>query len=114
MDYEPGTRDPFSGQVFGSGVDAVCSWRIWGGHDPNLWIAIAAGREGELIEPDECRYDAGDRETLRFYASPRQRAVARRKAKSLVKKHSLAVRRVAKGLRDNRTLTGDDIRALIG
>lgn len=114
MYYQPGTPDAFSGQVFGSGVDAVCSWRLWSNPDPNLWIAIAAGREGELIEPDECRYDFGDREVLKQLASAPQRARARRKARSLVKKHSLAIRRVAKGLRENRTLTGDEIRALIG
>lgn len=113
MDVVPGEPTLFWGTAFGAGTDAVCSWRMWDTYDPDLHVATAAGREGELIRPHETRLDGGDRLCLREWATPRQRARARRRAKSLVKTHELAIRRVAAALADRRVLTGDEIRELI-
>lgn len=112
MDYVPGTAT-FHGAVYGAYVAAVCAWRFWYYDDPDCHTALAAGREGEKLGEWGIRLDDNDRGQLRVAASPTERARARRRAASLVRKHSLAVRRLAKALGDRRSMTGDEIRALI-
>lgn len=110
MDYVSGTPCA-SGWVF-SAADAVTSWTWWDYSDPNALIAVAAGRYGEEIEPDPLAdYHVGDDEVIREATrSPMKRRTARRRAKALVAKHELAIRRVAKALKERRYMTGDEIR----
>jgi hypothetical protein len=112
MDYVPGNPTTH-GEVFGDGVTAVCSWDPWP-FCKELYASCAAGREGELLAGgDEERHDHGDRERLREWASPRERRVAHQTAKALVRRHELAVRRVAKALAERRVMTGTEIREVI-
>lgn len=113
MDYTGGKPDVFGWNVYGDDVAALCTWQVWDYSDPDHQIAIAAGRAGELIDPAPDRFDRGDSAILRSAAAPAARVRARRRARALVKKHNLAIRRVAKALSEKRVMTGDEIRALI-
>lgn len=116
MDVLPGVPTHFWGAVYADDTQAHCTWTsLWDYDDSLHWIAIAAGREGERIDPDpDWRYDGGDAAILRAACrNPLLRRKARRAAAKIVRDNELAVRRVAKAAAEHRVLDGDEIRRLI-
>lgn len=114
MDYVEGTVAVFDGNVYAGSVEALCTWDSNMLTIQELLTGIAAGRQGENIAPDPAGWhNWGDLDMMRCYGSLTSRTRARRKAKSLVRRHELAIRRVAAALAERRTLTGDEIRTLI-
>jgi hypothetical protein len=112
MDYVGGTPTVV-GMVYGGDVEAVCSWEWWN-YGPDCFTALAAGRVGErIVEFNDERFDVGDSDVLREVATPDERRVARRRAESLVRRHELAIRRVAAALGKRRFLTGVEVRELM-
>ncbi len=113
MDYASGAPTLY-GEVFGDEVAAVTSWIEWELSDPDYHVAVRAGREGELIDPVPFwRFDNGDQAQLRRVAGRSARRRAASRAKTLIRTHELAVRRVAAALAERRTMTGDEIREVI-
>lgn len=114
MDYKAGEPSVFSGMRYWGGVEAVCTWDLWALDDPKIRVAVAAGREGEKIDPDPAqRYDGGDQKMLDELADAADRRKARRRAASVVKRHELPIRRLAKALSERRVMTGEEIREVI-
>ena len=109
MDYVPGTPD-VHGIVYGDDTEAVCSWDMWSWDDLDMYVAIAAGRYGEEIEPNPegVHWKADDLLLHRIW--PRLRRKVRRRAKALVRDHELEIRRVAFALATKRVMTGAEIR----
>ena len=114
MDYVPGTRTLGGDRLYG-GAEAVTSFEIDRVNDmPAFYAMVAAGRYGERIAPDpSVTFHHGDDRTLLFYATREEIAEARRVARRLVKKHEMAIRRVARLALEQRVAHGDAIRERI-